>query len=80
MSFSDDDLKRLKEIVETDIKKYPLEVSPYVRLDVAHLIRDSIPALLARLEAAERLLSAYDTKEQEEAFDAWEKSKSSERV
>lgn len=55
MTFSDHKLKRLKEIIKTDIKDYPLETSPYIRIDVAHSIRDCLPDLITRLEAAERV-------------------------
>jgi len=57
--FTDNNLKWLKEIVESDIKEYPFEVSPYVRLDIAHKLRDNISALLTRLEASERVCAEW---------------------
>lgn len=69
MTFTDDDLKRLKEDCERNIKAIPLRRWSYQA--------DSILALLARLEAAEFALHYYLTEtsiKEPERVKAWRKA------
>lgn len=74
MSFTDDDLKRLKASFEKP------EYHEDVAADVAFWILNSQPALLHRLEAAEAVASlvgfvATSADRQHKLLDAWRKSK-----
>ena len=51
--FTDDDLKRLKEICKTK------EFDPEIAENIAIWVLNSQPALLARLEAAEYIISRH---------------------
>lgn len=65
MTFSDDDLKRLKHILIEDKKLGTLDQGVFI---------DELLALLARLEAAERFLEGYSDLKDDPTYEAWRKA------
>lgn len=64
MTFTDDDLKRLKEFGENEF----LVESEYQE------IHQLLPALLTRLEAAEKFLEGYSDLKDDQTYEAWRKA------